>query len=53
MLNKLEKYMIGILSALAIMMSISIYYLYLENIAPKCYNDSEAEECKESFQVLA
>ena len=53
MLDKLEKYMIGILSVLAIMMSISIYYLYLENIAPKCYNDPDAEECKETFQLLA
>lgn len=53
MLSKFEKYMIVILSALVIMMSVFIYYLYIENVAPKCYNDPDSEECKENFQVLA
>tara|TARA_Y100001970_G_scaffold204786_1_gene249354 strand:- start:33 stop:194 length:162 start_codon:yes stop_codon:yes gene_type:complete len=53
MFDKLEKYMIGILSTIIIMMSVFIYYLYLENILPKCYNDPDAEECKETFQLLA
>ena len=53
MLSKLEKYMILILSILAMSMSILVYFLYIGNLAPKCYNDNDEYVCAEPFKCLA
>ena len=53
MLSKLEKYMILILSILAISMSILVYMLYVGNLAPKCYNDNDGNVCAEPFTCIA
>ena len=54
MLSKFEKYLILVLSVIAIVMSILVYILYVENMVPECANDKDnVASCNELFAVLA
>lgn len=54
MLSKLEKYLIVVLSVIAIVMSILVYILYVENMVPECANNKDnVASCTESFTILA
>ena len=46
MINNIEKYLIMILCILIILMSITIYYLYLQHIDPEPHNENnDVEKC--------
>lgn len=34
-------------------MSVLVYMLYIENLAPKCYNENDENICLEAFKCVA